>query len=94
MPSRVTLPAQVPDAFTVYRNGVPQRAGEHFTREGRALVFPDQLKEDRVSLWRWAVGAIGVGTYRQDDSVDVRYVDAAGRPTVAERLPIVAEDPA
>ena len=41
---------------------------------------------DRVSGWRWLLGAFGVGTYRQNDSVDIRYT-LDGRPMVAEGLP-------
>jgi hypothetical protein len=34
------------------------------------------------------LGAWGVGTYRQNDSVDVRYEAADGSPRVAEGLEI------
>ena len=47
-----------------------------------------ELKKDRISGWRWFLGAWGVGTYRQDDSVDVRYERADGTPAVAEKLDI------
>ena len=46
-------------------------------REG-SLVFERELRKDKISGWRWLLGAWGVGTYRQDDSVDVRY-EAARR---------------
>ena len=46
---------------------------------GGALVFARALRKDKVSGWRWFLGAWGVGTYRQDDSVDVRYPSRAGR---------------
>ena len=36
----------------------------------------------------WLLGAWGVGTYRQNDSVDVRYEAADGSPRVAEALEI------
>ena len=38
------------------------------------------------------MGAFGVGTYRQDDSVDVRYVRADGSAGVAQRLEIQPPD--
>ena len=47
-----------------------------------------ELRKDKVSGWRWFLGAWGVGTYRQDDSVDVRYERADGSPAVAEGLEI------
>jgi hypothetical protein len=50
------------------------------------LRFPRRLARDQVSGWRWLVGAFGIGTYRQDDSVDVRY-ERGGRNLVAQ-LPI------
>ena len=74
--------------FQVYLNGVPQRLGEDYAIEDGALIFERALKKDRISKWRWFVGAWGVGTYRQDDSVDVRYERADGTPAVAEKLDI------
>jgi hypothetical protein len=86
--SVVPLPREVRSPFQVYVNGVPQHLGDDYTVEGGALVFPRALKKDRISKWRWFVGAWGVGTYRQDDSVDVRYERADGTPAVAEKLDI------
>ena len=81
--SIVRLPAEVGDRFEVYLNGVPQRAGIDYEADGRVLRFPRHLARDRVSGWRWLVGAFGIGTYRQDDSVDVRY-ERDGRSRVAQ----------
>jgi hypothetical protein len=86
--SRVPLPPQVPDRFEVYVNGVRQRPGADFRLDGRTLVFDRELKkEGRLGLWRWFLGAWGIGTYRQNDSVDVRF-EAGGRPGVVEGLDI------
>ena len=86
--SRVRLPREVRGAYEVYLNGVPQRLGaDYLVREG-ALVFERDLRKDRISGWRWLLGAWGVGTYRQNDSVDVRYVAPDGSPRVAEALDI------
>lgn len=86
--SIVTLPVGAHGAFQVFLNGVPQRAGSDYRREGRDLVFERELeKEGRVAGWRWLVGAFGVGTYRRNDSVDVRY-EAEGRVMLAEGLDI------
>ena len=84
--SIVRLPAGIEEPFEVFLNGVPQRPGVDFERHGRELVFPRRLARDRVSRWRWLIGAFGIGTYRQDDSVDVRY-ERGGRGVVAQ-LPI------
>jgi len=86
--SRIRLPRDVRDPYEVYLNGVPQRLGEDFTVREGALVFPRELRKDRISSWRWLLGAWGVGTYRQNDSVDVRYEAADGSPRVAEGLEI------
>jgi hypothetical protein len=74
--------------FQVYLNGVPQKQGTDYTIDGDDLVFARELRKDRIAKWRWFVGAWGVGTYRQDDSVDVRYERADGTPAVAEKLDI------
>jgi hypothetical protein len=87
--SVVQLPPQVRQPFEVYLNGVPQREGEDYRLQGRTLVFDRELKKDKISGWRWFLGAWGVGTYRQNDSVDVRY-EVNGRPVVAEGLEIEA----
>ena len=71
--SVVRLPPGVEEPFEVYVNGVRQHEGVDYEARGRALHFPRRLARDRVSGWRWLVGAFGIGTYRQDDSVDVRY---------------------
>lgn len=86
--SVVPLPADVRSPFDVYVNGVPQQAGSDYQVRDGALVFTRALKKDRVSGWRWALGAYGIGTYRQDDSVDVRWTRENGTAAVAERLEI------
>lgn len=81
--SIVRLPADVEQPFEVYVNGVLQQDGVDYETDGRLLRFPRRLARDRVSGWRWLVGAFGVGTYRQDDSVDLRY-QRDGRNRVAQ----------
>ena len=85
--SVVPLPPQVREPFEVYLNGVHQAPGEDYRVRRGALVFDRVLRKDRVSGWRWFLGAWGVGTYRQDDSVDVRW-SVDGRPRIAEGLEI------
>jgi|SRR3954447_11308938 len=90
---RVKLPAGVRPPFEVYVNGVRQTLGEDYeVREG-SLVFERPLaKEGRLGLWRWFLGAWGIGTYRKNDQVDVQY-EVEGRPTVAHALDIQPPDP-
>jgi hypothetical protein len=86
--SVVRLPSAVEPPFQVFLNGVPQREGADYSVEGDTLVFARELRKDRIAKWRWFLGAWGVGTYRQDDSVDVRYERPDGTPAVAEKLDI------
>ena len=83
------LPRHVPDSgIDVYVNGVIQQRGTDYRIEGRSLIFERELKkEGRLGFWRWFLGAWGIGTYRQNDSVDVRY-EIKGRPQIAEGLDI------
>jgi hypothetical protein len=86
--SRVRLPRDMRGGYEVYLNGVPQQLGVDYTVREGSLVFERELRKDRISGWRWLLGAWGVGTYRQNDSVDVRYQAADGSPRVAEALEI------
>jgi hypothetical protein len=86
--SKVRLPREVRSPYQVFLNGVPQRLGEHYTVRDGCLIFKHELRKDKISGWRWLLGAWGVGTYRQNDSVDVRYDAPDGSPKVAEALEI------
>jgi hypothetical protein len=86
--STVRLPREVRDPYDVYVNGVRQQLGVDYQVRAGALVFERELRKDRISGWRWLLGAWGVGTYRQNDSVDVRYEAPDGSPRVAEGLEI------
>ena len=85
--SRVELPAEVPEQFEVFVNGVRQDVGRDYRVLGRALVFNRQLHhEGKLGAGRWASIFLGVaGTYRKHDSIDVVY-DRGGRKVVATGL--------
>lgn len=85
--SIVRLPPGVRAPFEVYVNGVPQQLGRHYEIRDGALRFNRHLAKDKISKRRWLVGAFGVGTYRQHDSVDVRY-QVGERVMLAEGLEI------
>jgi hypothetical protein len=87
--SRAALPAHVALPIEVFVNGVRQREGSDYRLEGRSLVFDRSLvREGRLGFWRWLWMFLGlVGTYRQNDTVDVIY-DVGGRREVASGLPI------
>jgi hypothetical protein len=88
--SKIKLPREVRDPYQVFLNGVPQQLGVDFEVRDSSLVFERELSKDKISKRRWLLGAWGVGTYRQNDSVDVRYEAADGSPRVAEGLEIEA----
>jgi hypothetical protein len=88
--SIVKLPPEVREPYEVFVNGVAQREGVDYQVKGRTLMFGRELRKDRISKRRWLLGAWGVGTYKQDDSVDVRYAAGDGSPRVAEALEIEA----
>ena len=90
--SAVTLPPAVGAHYEVYLNGVLQEPGTDYVVKGRHLIWDQELRKDKVSGWRWFLGAWGVGTYRQNDSVDIRYEAPDGSPRVAEALEIEALD--
>jgi hypothetical protein len=88
--SRVQLPPIVRPPFEVFVNGVPQQQGTDYelAADGRALLFRRELvQEGKLGFWRWFRGAWGIGTYRRNDTVDVRYA-LEGRPMVAHGLTI------
>jgi hypothetical protein len=90
--SRVKLPPDVRQPYTVFVNGVRQELGRDYRVRAGELVFAaDLAKEGRLGFWRWFWGAWGIGTYRKNDQVDVAW-EVDGRPRVAHALDIVARD--
>ena len=85
--ARVELPAQVPDSFEVYVNGVAQVRGVDYEVDGRSLVFPRAIEQEgRLGFWRWTLMWLGViGSYRKHETVDVAY-ETQGRRQVATGL--------
>ena len=86
--SIVRLPRDVRAPYEVYLNGVRQRLGADYQISEGALIFARELRKDHISKRRWLLGAWGVGTYRQNDSVDVRFNAPDGSPRVAQGLEI------
>ena len=85
--SVVELPPEIGEPFEVFLNGVPQRAGHDYRREGRQLVFERNLaREGRLGFWRWTSMWLGIaGTYRKHETVDIAY-EADGRREVETGL--------
>jgi hypothetical protein len=85
---RVQLPSGVRTPFEVFVNGVRQQPGDDYeVREGALLFARELVQEGKLGFWRWFLGAWGIGTYRRNDVVDVRY-ELNGRPMVAHELPV------
>jgi hypothetical protein len=89
--SIVRLPADAQEDFEVYINGVRQEHDVDYYIDGHNLIFDRALRRDQVSRWRWLLGAWGVGTYRQDDTVDIRY-EVDGEICLKHNAPIRLED--
>ncbi len=84
---RVILPTGVRPPFDVYVNGVRQELGVDYRVAGGELLFTRELVRSKLSRWAWFMGAWGIGTYKRNDEVDVRY-ELDGRPMVAQGLEI------
>jgi hypothetical protein len=94
--SRVKLPDGANPPIRVFVNGVPQEEGKDYRLVRRELHFPDRLlkKEGRLGFWRWTSIFLGlVGTYKQNDSVDVHWTTPSGEQRVAVYLDIELDEP-
>jgi hypothetical protein len=88
---RVILPAEVKPPFEVYVNGVRQELGGDYRVSGGDLLFRRELISQKLGLRAWLLGFWGIGTYKRNDEVDVRY-ELDGRPMVAQGLTIIPPD--
>jgi hypothetical protein len=88
---RVKLPPGVRQPFDVYVNGIRQELGEDYQVSSGELLFHRELVQQKLGPGAWLMGIWGIGTYKRNDEVDVRY-ELDGRPTVAHALQIVAPD--
>jgi len=88
--SRVKLPPGVKAPFEVYVNGVRQELGSDYrVREGE-LVFERELVQQKLGMRAWLLGFWGIGTYKRNDDIDIRY-EVEGRP-MSVRLKLRAAD--
>jgi hypothetical protein len=87
----VKLPPGVRPPFEVYVNGVRQELGPDYRVSSGELVFDRELVSQKLGLWAWFLGFWGIGTYKRNDEVDVRY-EHHGQPTVAHGLDIIAPE--
>jgi hypothetical protein len=85
---RVQLPSGVRSPFEVYVNGVRQELGADYKISGGQLLFERELVRQKLGGWAWFIGFWGIGTYKRNDDVDIRY-ELEGQPTVAHALEII-----
>ena len=90
--SRVKLPPGVRSPFEVYVNGVLQELGHDFEVSSGELVFKRELVRQELSKRAWFLGFWGIGTYKRNDEIDVRY-EIDGKPMVAHGLNVIDESP-
>jgi hypothetical protein len=83
----VQLPPGVRTPFEVYVNGVRQELGLDYNVADGALRFERELIQQKLGLRAWLLGLWGIGTYKRNDEVDVRY-EVDGRPMLAHALKI------
>jgi hypothetical protein len=84
---RVSLPPGIRTPFEVYVNGVRQELGTDFRVSDGDLLFGRELVRQKLGLRAWLIGMWGIGTYKRNDEIDVRY-ELDGRPMIANKLPI------
>jgi hypothetical protein len=83
----VTLPPGIRPPFEVYVNGVRQELGTDYRISSGDLLFERELVRQKLGVRAWLIGMWGIGTYKRNDEIDVRY-ELDGRPMVANKLTI------
>jgi hypothetical protein len=84
---RVKIPSGVRSPFEVYLNGVKQELGVHYQISSGELLFKRELVRQKLGAWAWFLGVWGIGTYKRNDEVDIRY-ERDGAPMVAHAVEI------
>jgi hypothetical protein len=85
---RARLPAGVRSPFQVYVNGVPQELGVDYRISEGELLFEREVVRQQLGPWAWFLGFWGIGTYKRNDEIDIRY-EIAGQPQVARVSEII-----
>ena len=79
---RIKLPPGVRSPFEVYVNGVRQELGTDYRVSEGDLLFERELVRQRLGVKAWLLGFWGIGTYKRNDEIDIRY-ELDGQPQVA-----------
>ncbi|MEA2212515.1 MAG: hypothetical protein QOF83_2463 [Solirubrobacteraceae bacterium] len=88
---RVALPPGVGAPYEVYVNGVRQELGNDYRVSQGELVFTRELVRQKLGVRAWLLGFWGIGTYKRNDEIDIRY-QKEGRPMVAHAEEIMPPD--
>jgi hypothetical protein len=88
----VQLPPGIRTPFEVYVNGVRQELGVDYRVSEGALLFDRELVQQKLGMRAWLMGLWGIGTYKRNDEVDVRY-EVDGQPMLAHALKVVPPEP-
>jgi hypothetical protein len=88
----VKLPDGVRSPFDVYVNGVRQELGVDYQVSSGELVFERELVQQKLGAKAWMLGFWGVGTYKRNDEIDVRW-ERDGQPQLAHALPVIDAAP-
>lgn len=89
---RVKLPAGAEAPFTVFINGVEQRAGVDYEIGGGEIVFTRPIVKEKIGTSRWLAMYLGLwGTYRKNETVDLQF-HRSGKIELVSDLPIVPYD--
>jgi hypothetical protein len=85
---RAKLPTGVRSPFQVYVNGVRQELGVDYRISEGDLLFEREVVRQRLGPWAWFLGFWGIGTYKRNDEIDIRY-EIAGQAQVARVTEII-----
>jgi hypothetical protein len=89
---RVKLPAGAEPPFTVFINGVEQRAGADYSIDSGEIVFSRPIVKEKMDAGRWLAMYLGLfGTYRKDEKVDLQF-SRDGKLELIPDLPVVPYD--
>ena len=82
------LPPGVRSPFEVYLNGVRQELGSDYRVSEGAILFDHEVIRQRLGFRAWFLGFWGIGTYKRNDEIDIRY-ESGGQPQVAHATEII-----
>jgi hypothetical protein len=89
---RVPLPPGVRSPFEVYVNGVRQELGVDYQISEGSLMFERELVSQKLGMKAWLLGFWGIGTYKRNDEIDIRY-EAGGETRVVQATVIIPPPP-